>query len=55
MFSGMALWLRYYAIVGGRVVELIRTKDFKTWERSPNRPFVRPPPDPAPAPSLVFS
>jgi len=32
----------YYIIEGGRTVELVRTADFKTWERSPNRPFVAP-------------
>ena len=32
----------YYIIEGGTHVELIRTKDFKSWERSPNRPFIQP-------------
>ena len=34
----------YYAILGGTHVELIRTRDFKVWERSPNRPFIEPSP-----------
>jgi hypothetical protein len=25
-------------------VELVRTRDFKTWERSPNAPFIQPSP-----------
>ena len=32
------------AILGGHHVELIRTKDFKTWQRSPNAPFIQPSP-----------
>jgi hypothetical protein len=35
----------YYIIEGGTTVELIRTRDFKTWERSPNRPFIQPSPE----------
>ena len=27
----------YYTILGGSHVELVRTRDFKTWERSPVR------------------
>ena len=34
--------LFYYAIEGGHHVELIRTKDFVHWERSPNAPFLQP-------------
>eukprot|EP00035_Acanthoeca_spectabilis_P013138 m.238986 g.238986 ORF g.238986 m.238986 type:complete len:467 (-) comp15813_c1_seq4:208-1608(-) len=32
----------YYAIEGGTHVELVRTRDFQTWERSPNAPFLEP-------------
>jgi hypothetical protein len=35
---------RSYAILGGHHVELIRTKDFKSWERSVNAPFIQPSP-----------
>ena len=32
----------FYILTGGFRVELIRTKDFVSWERSPNRPFIQP-------------
>eukprot|EP00912_Choanoflagellata_sp_UC4_P001896 UC4_evm1s1216 len=32
----------YYAILGGHHVELIRTSDFRSWERSKNAPFIEP-------------
>jgi len=32
----------YYALLGGHTVDLFRTKDFKTWESSPNAPFLAP-------------
>ena len=32
----------YYIFEGGGTVELIRTLDFATWERSANRPFIQP-------------
>ena len=33
----------YYAMLGGHTVSLYRTKDFQTWETSPqNAPFVKP-------------
>jgi hypothetical protein len=32
----------YYAILGGTHVELVRTANFQTWERSKNAPFIEP-------------
>ena len=34
----------YYILEGGHTIELIRTRDFKTWERSPHAPFIAPSP-----------
>ena len=31
---------RHYVITGGRMVYLVRTRDFETWESSPNAPFI---------------
>ena len=31
---------RHYVITGGAIVYLVRTRDFQTWESSPNAPFI---------------